>query len=53
MSLFASQCRLVYPNYGRLVSKKLFFCLGEYAEYGFDQQRLTWYVFRLWDMVFS
>ena len=23
--------------------KKLFFCLGEYAEYGFDQQRLIWY----------
>ena len=23
-------------------------------EYGFDdQQRLIWYVFRLWDMVFS
>ena len=21
--------------------------------YGFDQQRLIWYVFRLWDMVFS
>ena len=33
--------------------KKLFFCVGEYAEYGFDQQRLIWYVCRLWDMVFS
>ena len=22
----------------RLVLKKLFFCVGEYAEYGFDQQ---------------
>ena len=22
-------------------------------EYGFDQQRLIWYVCRLWDMVFS
>ena len=21
--------------------------------YGFDQQRLIWYVFRLWDMVFG
>ena len=31
--------------------KKLFFCVGEYAEYWFDQQRLIWY--RLWDMVFS
>ena len=31
--------------------KKLFFCVGEYAEYGFDQQRLIWYVHRLWDMV--
>ena len=29
------------------------FCVGEYAEYGFDQQRLIWYVFRLCDMVFS
>ena len=27
--------------------KKLFFCVGEYAEYGFDQQRLIWYVCRL------
>ena len=27
--------------------------MGEYAEYGFDQQRLIWYVCRLWDMVFS
>ena len=33
--------------------KKLFFCVGEYVEYGFDQQRLIWYVCRLWDMVFS
>ena len=39
---------------GRLVLKKeLFFCVGEYAEYGFDQQRLIWYVCRLRDMVFS
>ena len=29
-----------------------FFCVGEYAEYGFDQQRI-WYVCRLWDMVFN
>ena len=29
------------------------FCVGEYAECGFDQQRLVWYVCRLWDMVFS
>ena len=27
--------------------------MSEYAEYGFDQQRLIWHVFRLWDMVFS
>ena len=27
-------------NNGRLVLKKLFFCVDEYAEYGFDQQRL-------------
>ena len=33
--------------------KKLFFCVNEYAEYGFDQQRLIWHVCRLWDMVFS
>ena len=33
--------------------KKLFFCVGEYAEYGFDQQRLIWYVCFLWDVVFS
>ena len=25
--------------------------MGEYAEYGLDQQRLMWYVFRLWDSV--
>ena len=43
----------VVPNTGRLVLKKNCFCVGEYAEYGFDQQRLIWYVFRLWDMVFS
>ena len=23
--------------------------MGEYAEYGFDQQRLIWYVCRLWE----
>ena len=40
-------------NTGRPVLKKIFFCVGEYAEYGFDQQRLIWYVFRQWDMVFS
>ena len=39
---------------GRVVLKKaVFFCEGEYAEYGFDQQKLIWYVFHLWDMVFS
>ena len=33
---------------GRLVlTKKSFFCVGEYAEYGFDQQRLIWCVFGL------
>ena len=30
---------------GRLVLKKLFFCVGEYAEYGFDQQRLIYGMF--------
>ena len=39
---------------GRLVlKKKLFFCVGEYPEYGFDQQRLIWCICRLWDIVFS
>ena len=33
---------------GRLVCKKLFICMSEYAEYGFDQQRLIWYVCRRW-----
>ena len=33
--------------------KNCVFCIGEYAAYGFDQLRLIWYVFRLWDMVFS
>ena len=41
-------------NVERLVlgqtEKNYFFCVGEYAEYGFDQQRLIWYVCRLWDM---
>ena len=27
--------------------------MDKYAEYEFDQQRLIWYVFCLWDMVFS
>ena len=27
--------------------------MGKYAEYGFDQLRLIWYVCRRWDMVFS
>ena len=35
------------------LKNELFFCVGEYAEYGFDQQRLIWYVCRLWDMVRS
>ena len=29
------------------------FKLNGLALYGFDQQRLIWYVFRLWDMVCS
>ena len=33
--------------------KTVFFCIAKYAAYGFDQQRLIWYVFRLWDIVFS
>ena len=32
--------------------KKNSFCMGEYAEYGFHQQRLIGYVFRLCDMEF-
>ena len=27
--------------------------MGDYAEYGFDQQRLIWYVCRPWDIVFE
>ena len=27
--------------------KNCFIVVGEYVEYGFDQQRLIWYVFRL------
>ena len=27
-----------------VLKKKLFFCVGEYTEYGFDQQRLIWYM---------
>ena len=33
--------------------EKNFLCVGEYTEYGFDQQTLIWFVCRLWDMVFS
>ena len=33
--------------------KNCFFWVDEYAEYGYDQQRLIWYGFRLWHMVFS
>ena len=40
-------------NHWKTSFEKNFFCVGEYAEYGFDQQRLIWYVFRLWDRVFS
>ena len=41
-------------NPGRLVLKNNYsFCVGEYAKYGFDQQRLIWYVFGLKDIVFS
>ena len=52
LSVSLSVCLSVYLS-RRLVLKKNFFCVGEYAEYGFDQQRLIWYVYRLWDMVFS
>ena len=46
---------IFFDNAGRLhccFEKKLLFCMGEYTEYGFDQQRLIWYVVRQWDMVF-
>ena len=33
--------------------KSCFFCVGEYAEYRFDQQMLIWYVFRLWGLMCS
>ena len=38
---------------GRLVLKKLSFCVGEQAEYGFDQKRLVSYVFHLWGLTCS
>ena len=44
----------VWYNWKTSFEKKLFFvCVGEYTEYGFGKQRLIWYVFCLWDMVFS
>ena len=43
----------MYKHWKTSFEKNCFFCVGEYAEYGFDQQRLIWYVCRLWDMVFS
>ena len=39
-------------NTQRLVLKKNCFSAWASTEYGFDQQRLIWYVCRLWDMVF-
>ena len=46
--------RLSHGDTGSLVfEKNCIFCVGEYAEYGFVQQRLIWYVCRQWDMVFS
>ena len=48
-----SKVKFPISKTGRLVLKKMFFCVGEYTEYGFDQQKLIWYVFRLWGMVFS
>ena len=37
----------VYVHWKTIFEKtKLVFCVGEYAEYGFDQQRLIWYVCR-------
>ena len=43
MSLEAPHC-LVSMQRNRFIMK---------PKYGFDQQRLIWYVFHLWDMVFS
>ena len=48
-----SESKLVRKLKTRFEKNWVFFCVGEYAEYGFDQQMLIWYIFRLWDMVFS
>ena len=44
MSRTATDRRSAFSLSGRLILKITFFCVGEYAEYGFDQQRLIWYV---------
>ena len=42
------QCLVLVPLCRALLTlvlkKKMFFCVGEYAEYGLNQQRLIWYV---------
>ena len=49
-----SKVKFSTSNTGRLIlKKKMFFCVGEYTGYGFDEQRLIWYVFRLWGMAFT
>ena len=38
-------CKHTQKNWTTSLEKKLFSCVGEYAKYGFDQQRLIWYMF--------
>ena len=51
--LYSPASLSVFKHWKTSFEGNCFFCVGEYAEYGFDQQRLIFYVCRLWDMVFS
>ena len=42
-----------YSYWNTSFEKNLFFCMGDYAECGFNQQGWIWYVCCLWDTVFS
>ena len=42
----------IFEDFSAVTSSLCFFCVGKYAECGFDQQRLIWCVFRLWVLVF-
>ena len=51
--ILTQQCKALKNARENLNHSKTSFCVGEYVEYGFDQQRLICYVCRVWDMVFS